>query len=105
VLGDGYECLSCCKKYPLHDGIPDFRVFPDPFLSFQEDNERTNIVLAALEKFNLEKWDNKEKKLSIQKLRRIFMIVYCPPLRQNGLVESILSKMRIYINEKTTMDI
>jgi ubiquinone/menaquinone biosynthesis C-methylase UbiE/uncharacterized protein YbaR (Trm112 family) len=55
VLGDGYECLACRKKYTLHDGIPDFRVFPDPFLSFQEDNERTNIVLAALEKFNLEK--------------------------------------------------
>jgi len=55
VLGDGYECLACRKKYTLHDGIPDFRVFPDPFLSFQEDNERTNIVLAALEKFDLEK--------------------------------------------------
>ncbi len=31
-------------------------------------------------------------------------VLYCTPLRQNGLVESILSKMRILINEKTTMD-
>jgi hypothetical protein len=30
--------------------------------------------------------------------------LYCTPLGQNGLLESILSKMRIHINEKTTMD-
>ncbi len=31
-------------------------------------------------------------------------IIYCTLLRQNGFVESILSKKRIQINEKTTMD-
>ncbi len=55
VIDNGYECSSCRKKYLLHDGIPDFRVFPDPFLSYREDYERTEIVLATLEKFNLEK--------------------------------------------------
>ena len=55
VLDDGYSCPACQKKYTLHDGIPDFRIFPDPFLSYEEDYERTEIVLAALEKFNLEK--------------------------------------------------
>ncbi len=55
VIDGGYECLACRKKYTLHEGIPDFRVFPDPYLSYQEDHERTEIVLAALEKFNLEK--------------------------------------------------
>ncbi len=55
VLENGYNCSACQKTYTLHDGIPDFRVFPDPFLNFQEDFERTEIVLAGLEKFNLEK--------------------------------------------------
>ncbi len=40
---------------------------------------------------DFKKWTNENK-------------VYCSPLRQNGLLESILSKMRIQINEKTTMD-
>jgi len=41
---------------------------------------------------------------SIVNLTINFVTLYCTPLRQNGLVESILSKMRIHINEKTTMD-
>ena len=55
VLENGYNCSACQKTYTLHDGIPDFRVFPDPFLNFQEDFERTEIVLAGLEKYDLEK--------------------------------------------------
>ncbi len=55
VLENGYHCAACQKDYLLHDGIPDFRVFPDPFLNFQEDFERTEIVLAGLEKYDLEK--------------------------------------------------
>lgn len=55
VSDEGYDCPVCRKKYPLHDGIPDFRVFPDPFLTYEEDYERTEIVLAALEKYDLEK--------------------------------------------------
>jgi ubiquinone/menaquinone biosynthesis C-methylase UbiE/uncharacterized protein YbaR (Trm112 family) len=55
VSEDIYGCETCDKKYPLHDGIPDFRVFPDPYLNFQEDYERTEIVLAGLEKYELEK--------------------------------------------------
>ena len=55
VQNDGYQCLACRKEYLLHSGIPDFRVFPDPFLSYQEDYERTEIVLAGLQKFDFEK--------------------------------------------------
>jgi len=55
VSADDYACETCHKNYPLHDGIPDFRVFPDSYLNFQEDYERTEIVLAGLEKYDLEK--------------------------------------------------
>ncbi|MBA2494688.1 MAG: methyltransferase domain-containing protein [Acidobacteria bacterium] len=55
AVADSYQCPACQKKYPLHDGIPDFRVFPCPFLNYEEDRVRTEIVLAALEKLKLEK--------------------------------------------------
>src|SRR4051812_11362084 len=54
VLNEAYLCTGCEKTYPLHGGIPDFRVFQDPYLDFQEDHKRTEIVLAALEQFNFE---------------------------------------------------
>lgn len=50
-----FACGVCEKNYPLHAGIPDFRVFSDPYLDFQEDHDRTEIVLAGLEKYKLEK--------------------------------------------------
>jgi ubiquinone/menaquinone biosynthesis C-methylase UbiE/uncharacterized protein YbaR (Trm112 family) len=53
VEDDAYHCSPCGRTYPLHDGIPDFRVFPDPFLSFEEDRRRTELVLAALGRFDL----------------------------------------------------
>lgn len=55
VSATGYACEVCNKDYPLHAGIPDFRVFPDPYLDFQQDHDRTEIVLAGLEKYKLEK--------------------------------------------------
>lgn len=51
--GAGYHCSSCDRAYLLHAGIPDFRVFADPFLSFNEDRDRTGIVLASLEHHDL----------------------------------------------------
>jgi SAM-dependent methyltransferase len=50
VRADGYRCAPCGRAYALHAGIPDFRVFPDPYLSFEEDCERTERVLAVLDR-------------------------------------------------------
>lgn len=50
-----YHCEACVKTFNVHAGIPDFRVFPDPYLDFEEDRDRTEIVLAGLEKYDLEK--------------------------------------------------
>lgn len=55
ITATGYGCGMCKKDFPLHAGIPDFRVFADPYLDFQEDHDRTEIVLAGLEKYELEK--------------------------------------------------
>ena len=50
VVADAYHCARCQRTYPLHAGIPDFRVFPDPYLDFDEDRARTEIVLDGLDK-------------------------------------------------------
>lgn len=55
VLTNGYKCTRCRREYLLHAGIPDFRVFPDPYLDFQDEYERTKIVLGGLEKYDFEK--------------------------------------------------
>lgn len=51
---DGYYCPGCERGFPLHSGIPDFRVAPDPYLSFHEEYERTEVVLEALDRYELE---------------------------------------------------
>lgn len=32
-----YYCLPCGKRYPIVSGIPDFRVWPDPYISALDD--------------------------------------------------------------------
>jgi ubiquinone/menaquinone biosynthesis C-methylase UbiE/uncharacterized protein YbaR (Trm112 family) len=51
-IGQAVQCVSCRKCYSVHAGIPDFRVFPDPFLSFSEDQQRTEIILEALHRYS-----------------------------------------------------
>jgi SAM-dependent methyltransferase len=53
VEGDAYACPACDREYPLLGGIPDFRVFPDPFLSVEDDRERTSRILDVLERHTL----------------------------------------------------
>ncbi len=48
-----YHCIPCQQQYPVVAGIPDFRVFPDPYLDFDEDRSRTQIVLDALDQYPL----------------------------------------------------
>jgi ubiquinone/menaquinone biosynthesis C-methylase UbiE/uncharacterized protein YbaR (Trm112 family) len=37
---DRYECRTCCAVYPIVVGIPDFRVYPDPYISLEEDRAK-----------------------------------------------------------------
>ena len=32
-----YECRSCPRQYPIVLGIPDFRLFPDPYIGIEND--------------------------------------------------------------------
>ncbi len=37
---ESYECKACARSYPIVLGIPDFRVFPDRYLSIAEDHRK-----------------------------------------------------------------
>lgn len=50
ALEEAFRCLPCARDYPLEAGIPDFRVFPDPYLGVEEDRRRTEKILAALDR-------------------------------------------------------
>jgi len=78
-------CSSCKKKYPRHDGIPDFRVFPDPYLDFEEDRKRTEIVLAGLKRHNLE---------SLLKYYWSFSDITPEFLRRNFIRSALLGEQR-----------
>lgn len=40
-------CVGCERTFSSQAGIPDLRVFPDPYLSFDEDRARTEKVLTV----------------------------------------------------------
>ena len=35
-----YLCALCNKKYPIILDIPDFRVYPDPYISYEDDRDK-----------------------------------------------------------------
>ena len=54
VSDNGYRCDPCDRAYMLVDGIPDFRLFPDPYLDLKQDLERSKIVIEALSRYDLQ---------------------------------------------------
>ncbi len=39
-----YRCAPCAKEYPVLLGIPDFRVWEDPYLGFDDDRQRARMM-------------------------------------------------------------
>ena len=42
-----YFCTACPKQYPILEGIPDFRLFPDRFLSIADDRAKAGRVIET----------------------------------------------------------
>ncbi len=53
VADGAYRCAPCARTYPVHGGVPDFRVFADPYLDFAADHRRTELVLGELDRRSL----------------------------------------------------
>ena len=45
--GSSLNCSVCGKVFPIISGIPDLRVFPDPYIGFDADREKA-IKLASM---------------------------------------------------------
>jgi ubiquinone/menaquinone biosynthesis C-methylase UbiE/uncharacterized protein YbaR (Trm112 family) len=41
-----YICATCDAQYPVVLGIPDFRVFPDPYIGIAEDHRKAERIAA-----------------------------------------------------------
>jgi SAM-dependent methyltransferase len=41
---EAYHCLSCRRRYPIVLGIPDFRVFADPYISIEDDYRKARVL-------------------------------------------------------------
>lgn len=45
---EGFRCPACVAHYPVVAGIPDFRIFPDPWIGLEEDRAKALRVEAAI---------------------------------------------------------
>jgi len=43
---ESFGCRSCARDYPLVLGIPDFRLFPDPYIGIEEDRAKARRIAA-----------------------------------------------------------
>jgi ubiquinone/menaquinone biosynthesis C-methylase UbiE len=48
------ECLSCRRSFPIIFGIPDLRIFPDPYIEFEEDRLKAEHLAAEFDRLNFE---------------------------------------------------
>ena len=58
----GYRCERCHRAYPLIDGIPDFRLSPDPYISFEDEYQKVAVLIEAAARYEFEElvrfyWD------------------------------------------------
>ena len=44
-----HSCARCVRKYPVVLGIPDFRVFPDPYIDYTDDYKKSAYLLKESE--------------------------------------------------------
>lgn len=54
-LGDdqaSYYCASCERRFPVVLGIPDFRVFPDPYIDYDDDRQKAKYLVEHHDKLD-----------------------------------------------------
>lgn len=52
--GDAYRCQACGRSYPVVAGIPDFRLFADPYIGLEEDREKALRLADRAERSDFE---------------------------------------------------
>src|SRR3970040_570659 len=51
---EAYRCPGCVRIYPIVFGIPDFRLAPDPYISFVEEYEKARVLAEEAERRSFE---------------------------------------------------
>ena len=49
-----YRCPACQRMYPIVYGIPDFRLAPDPYISFEDEYKKARILAEAADLVSFE---------------------------------------------------
>ena len=42
--GKAYQCPDCRRNYPIVYDIPDFRLSPDPYISFEDEYKKVRVL-------------------------------------------------------------
>jgi len=50
----GYACRGCQRRYPIICGIPDFRLFPDPYISFEDEYAKVRRLAEEADRVSFE---------------------------------------------------
>src|SRR5687768_14557989 len=48
------QCESCRRSFPVLFGIPDLRVFPDPYVDFETDREKAALLANHFDELSFE---------------------------------------------------
>ena len=49
-----YMCMECESMYPIVLGIPDLRVFPDPYIGYEDDHEKAKYLVDQSQNLDFE---------------------------------------------------
>jgi uncharacterized protein YbaR (Trm112 family) len=49
-----YRCPVCSREYPILFGLPDFRLSPDPYISFEDEYEKARILADKASRVSFE---------------------------------------------------
>lgn len=49
---DSLACDPCARRYPVLAGIPDLRLSPDPYISFEAEREKSRLLAEAAERMS-----------------------------------------------------
>lgn len=49
---NAYHCSTCERSFPVVLGIPDFRVYPDPYIDYEDDRAKATRVADQYDKLN-----------------------------------------------------
>jgi ubiquinone/menaquinone biosynthesis C-methylase UbiE/uncharacterized protein YbaR (Trm112 family) len=52
--GGQLVCLGCARRFPITLGIPDLRVFPDPYIGFADERVKVQKLAAGFPHFDFE---------------------------------------------------